>query len=216
MDGMTLILFLCICVPILPVLVLLPDKRSRLFLGYLLIGVAVCLVAAEVNALLLGLFHGNIRYVTTNYTPMVEEVLKGLAVLFYALCISDHRETVLSVSLAVGLGFALLENMVILTGNLETVTVSWAIAQGIGAALMHAACTAMVGMGICYVRKRRKLFYCGTFSLLIAAVIFHGIFNVLVQSAYRYLAFGWSAIMLLPQVVPIIHKKAPAIGPGKI
>ena len=34
---MTLILFLCICVPILPVLVLLPDKRSRLFLGYLLI-----------------------------------------------------------------------------------------------------------------------------------------------------------------------------------
>ena len=111
---------------------------------------------------------------------------------------------------------ALLENMVILTGNLETVTVSWAIAQGIGAALMHAACTAMVGMGICYVRKRRKLFYCGTFSLLIAAVIFHGIFNVLVQSAYRYLAFGWSAIMLLPQVVPIIHKKAPAIGPGKI
>ncbi len=104
----------------------------------------------------------------------------------------------------------------ILTGNLETVTVSWAIAQGIGAALMHAACTAMVGMGICYVRKRRKLFYCGTFLLLIAAVIFHGIFNVLVQSAYRYLAFGWSAIMLLPQVVPIIHKKAPAIGPGKI
>lgn len=81
---------------------------------------------------------------------------------------------------------------------------------------MHAACTAMVGMGICYVRKRRKLFYCGTFSLLIAAVIFHGIFNVLVQSAYRYLAFGWSAIMLLSQVVPIIHKKAPAIGPGKI
>ena len=56
---------------------------------------------------------------------------------------------------------------------------------------MHAACTAMVGM-------------------------VHGIFNVLVQSAYRYLAFGWSAIMLLPQVVPIIHKKAPAIGPGKI
>ena len=56
----------------------------------------------------------------------------------------------------------------------------------------------------------------GTFSLLIAAVIFHGIFNVLVQSEYRYLAFVWSAIMLLPQVVPIIHKKAPAIGPGKI
>ena len=203
---MNVILFLCICVPILPVLILLPDKRSRLFLGYLLIGVAVCLVSGEVNTLLLNLFHGDMLYVTTNFTPMVEEILKGLTVLFYALCFSDDRETLLSISLAVGLGFALLENLVILTGNIAAVTILWAVARGIGASLMHAACTATVGIGISYVRKRRKLFYCGTFSLLIAAVIFHAIFNSLVQTEYRYLSFVWSALLAVPLFLSVIRR----------
>ena len=203
---MTIILFLCVCIPILLVLALLPDKSSRLFLGYVLIGAAICLIASELNTILLRLFQGDVSYVTTNFTPMVEEILKGLVILFYALYFTDDRETLISISLAVGLGFALLENLVILTGNLETVTVPWAIARGTGAALMHAACTASVGMGICYVRKRRKLFYCGTFSLLIAAVIFHGIFNSLVQSSYRYLAFVWSVLLIVPRAAPAARR----------
>ena len=207
MDGMTVILFLCICVPILPVLALLSDRRSRLFLGYLLLGVTICLIASELNTLLLRGFHGETQYVTTNFTPVVEEVLKGLAVLFYALAVSDDRDTLISISLAVGLGFALLENMVILAGNTQAVTVPWAMARGMGAALMHAACTAWVGLGVCYVRKRRKLFYCGTFSLLIAAVMFHGIFNSLVQSDYRYLAFVWSALLTVPKIVSEVRRR---------
>ena len=206
MESLTVILFLCVCIPILPAVILLPDKRSKLFLGYLLIGMTVCLIASWLNALLLELADGNAFYATANMTPVLEEIIKAAAVLYYALCFSDDRDTLLSLSLAVGLGFALLENMVILTQNLETVTISWALARGLGAAQMHAACTALVGMGISYVRKRKKLFYCGTFSLLIAAVIFHSIFNVLVQSDYRYLAFVWAALLFVPQIVSAVRR----------
>ena len=91
MAGMTVILFLCIAVPMLPVLVLLPDRRSKLFLGYLLVGTAVCLIASEINAWLLRLFGGDILYVTTNITPIAEEILKGLPVLYFGWFFSDDR-----------------------------------------------------------------------------------------------------------------------------
>ena len=59
----------------------------------------------------------------------------------------------------------------------------------------------MVGWGISYIRKRRKFFYCGTFALLSAAIIYHATYNLLVQSAYPYVG------ILLPLLtyIPIIY-----------
>ncbi len=206
MDGITVILFLCVCVPILPVITLLPSIRARQFLSFLLIGIALCLVMSELNSLLLKLSGEDVVYVTTGITPITEEISKCLPVLFFALFFFDDRRTLVSLAMAVGLGYALLENMVILVTNIETVTVPWALARGFGAAQMHSACTAMVGMGISYIYRRRKLFWCGIFSLLIAASIFHAIFNLLVQSDYRYLAFVWSALLFVPQIVSRIRR----------
>ena len=62
MANLTVILFLCAAVPMGPALYMLPDKRSRLFLGFMLLGLVVCLIASEVNTLLLGLFGGDVRY----------------------------------------------------------------------------------------------------------------------------------------------------------
>ena len=207
MGGLTTILFLCVCIPILSVLTLLPDKRSKLFLGYLLIGMTVCLIASWANTLLLELTGGSPFYAAVNVTPVVEEIIKAAAVLYFALCFSDDRDTLLSLSLAIGLGFALLENLMILTQNVGTVTIPWALARGLGAAQMHSSCTAWIGRGISYVHKRRKLFYCGTFSLLIAAVIFHSIFNILVQSEHRFLAFVWAALLFVPQFVSASRRR---------
>jgi len=203
MANLTVILFLCATVPMLPALYMLPDKRSRLFLGFMLLGLVVCLIASEVNTLLLGLFGGDVRYVSNNVTPIAEEVMKALPVLYFALFFSDDRDTLLAISFAIGLGFAILENMVILVGNIDNVSVVWAFVRGFGAARMHSACTLMVGRGIGYVRKRRKLFYCGTFSLLISAVIAHALFNTLIQSEYRLAAYGVVFAMYIPQTIKI-------------
>ena len=203
MANLTVILFLCAAVPMLPALYMIPDKRSRLFVGYMLLGMVVCLIASEVNSMLLGTFGGDVRYVSTNVTPIVEEVMKALPVLYFALFFSDNKDTLLSISFAMGLGFAVLENMVILTGSMEKVTVLWALVRGFGAARMHSACTSMIGQGISYVHKRRKLFYCGTFSLLISAAIGHALFNTLIQSQYKPAAYGVIVAMYIPQLLRI-------------
>ena len=200
MENLTIILFLCVVLPMLPALFLLPDRRSKLFLGFLLGGTAVCLISAALNSALLPVFHGERTYLTTNITPITEEICKSLPLLYYAWVVSDDRNELLSLSFAMGLGFALLENLVILTGSISSVSLSWAFMRGLGAALMHSTCTASVGVGLGYIRKRRKLFLCGTFSLLMAAIIYHGTFNSLVQSRYRVAAFFLTVLMCLPLI----------------
>lgn len=173
-------------------------RRSRRFLGFLLVGIGICFIAAEVNTLLVRLFDGDMIYVTTNITPVTEEVLKSLPVFVFAWTLSDDRKTLVSIAFATGLGFALLENLLILIQNIDAVSVAWAFARGISAALMHSVCTSLTGMGISYIKKRRKLFYCGTFSLMTAVVIYHAIFNSLVQSQYCILGFILPTLVCVP------------------
>ena len=179
-------------------MMLMLRKRSRLLVGYMLVGIFVSLFVSELNTILLNLFNGDALYVTTTITPVGEEIVKAIPVLFYAIVFSDDRDRVLPIAFATGVGFAMFENMVILVQNVENVTIGWAMIRGSATALMHAVCTVAVGFGICLVKKRRKLFYCGTFALLTLASIYHGIFNMLVQSDYRYLGFFLPAITYIP------------------
>lgn len=179
-------------------MILLLRNRSRLLVGYMMIGVFASLFVSELNTLILNLYNGNIVYVTTTITPISEEIVKGLPVLFYAIVFSNSRDRVMPIAFATGIGFGMFENIVILVQNIENVTISWAIIRGFSTALMHAICTVAIGFGICFIRKRRKLFYCGTFALLTMACIYHGIFNMLVQSNYRYLGFVLPAVTYIP------------------
>ena len=200
MDNLIYVLFICIVAP-MTLLILALERRPRLIVLYMLIGNFVALFASELNTVLLNAFWGDTLYVTTVITPVTEEILKAVPVLFYALLISNEREKLMNIAFAAGIGFAMFENMVILVNNIQDVTVSWAIVRGFATALMHGVCTAAVGYGISFIKKRRKLFYCGTFALLAMTGIYHGIFNMLVQSDYRYLGFVLPALTFIPPMI---------------
>ncbi len=207
MEQISEILFICVVMPMIPMLFVLPDKKSRLFVGYLMIGALICLIAGALNVLMFNLFKGDTLYVTTTITPITEEVLKAIPVLYLAIFFTDDRETLLSASFALGVGFAILEDAVILVQNQQSVSIGWAFARVIGAALMHGACTSTIGMGMSYINKRRKLFFCGTFALLITAILFHATFNVLVQSSYRIVAFILPMSLYLPVIIAQMRRR---------
>ena len=197
MENIAYILFICLVAPML-FMVLMLRGRSRLLVGYMLLGVFVSLFVSELNTILLSQCGGDMLYVSTTVTPVTEEIVKAIPILFYAVVFSDNRDRVMPIAFATGVGFAMFENMVILTQNVENVTIGWAIIRGFSTALMHAVCTVAVGYGICLVKKRPKLFRCGTFALLTLASIYHGIFNMLIQSEYKYLGFFLPAVTYIP------------------
>ena len=200
MDNLIYILFICIVAPLLLMMFML-RKRSRLIVSYMLVGIFVSLFVSELNTILLNLFNGDDLYVTTTITPISEEIAKSAPVLFYALVFSDKKDRVMSIALSLGIGFAMFENMVILVQNIESVSIGWAIIRGFATALMHGVCTMAVGYGICFAKKKKKLFYCGTFALLAMASIYHGIFNMLVQSDYKYFGFVLPALTYVPIIL---------------
>ena len=191
MDNITYILYICFLIPMALSLFIM-QKKSRLVVAFILIGTTVCLIASEINNRVYLAIEKDMLYFTTTVSPITEELLKALPILLFALFISDNRQKLAQSAFAVGLGFAIMENMIMITQNLYSVDIKWAIMRGFGASLMHSICTVTVGIGISYVRKRKKLFYCGTLSLLMLAITYHSIYNTLVMSPHKY--FG----ILLP------------------
>lgn len=205
MDNLTYVAFIAMTVSLALMLPLMEKKVRRLVI-FMIVGMFACLFVSELNQIFLDTYNNDTFYVTTTITPVTEEIVKMLPILYLAIVISDDRRVLIPNAFAVGVGFALLENVVILTQNVENVTILWALVRGFGSGLVHGICTVMVGWGISYIRKRRKFFYCGTFALLSAAIIYHAIYNLLVQSEYRYVGILLPILTYIP-VIYYLRKK---------
>lgn len=182
MDGMIYILSISIFVPIM-LMANLIEKKARLPIVFVLAGMFISVFASEVNGVMRVMLPLSGYELTIIVTPMTEEFLKALPVLFYALVISDKAEALFTASMATGIGFAVLENTYYLL-NVDTWNLFDAVIRAFGTGLMHGMCTLLVGAGITFVKTKRKVFWAGTFALLSTAIIYHGIYNMLIQSRY--------------------------------
>lgn len=178
---MVYVVYICFAIPFALMLPLLEGSARRL-VAFAILGASIAVSAAEINALL-GSFLGlGSLDVALNVAPVLEEAMKAIPVLLYAIWGSDKRSDVLPSAMAVGIGFSVVENSYVLVSSLMSlsapITIEWALARSLSTSLMHGLCTAAVGYGIAYVKKRRKLFYAGTFALLAASATFHAAFNL--------------------------------------
>ena len=207
MENMIYILFICICIPLI-VCTPLIQKKSRDIMIYLIIGIIAALFVSEVNGKLLKVFDNDMLFMTTTITPITEEIVKALPTIYYVFLFSKSRKKLLSISFALGIGFALFENTFILIQNVENVSLGWAVIRGFSTALMHGICTAAIGYGLSYISIRRKLSVPGTFALLITAIIYHGIFNMLVQSVdLKYYGFILPMATYIPFLAYVLIKR---------
>ena len=183
MGNLIYILFISIFFPLF-LMMLLVESRARFPIVFVMIGIFVSVFVSEVNGVLLTILNMTKYDATITLAPITEELLKAFPILFYAVAISDKKEQLFTASMATGIGFALLENAYYLIVNYETFSVLSALVRGFGTGLMHGMCTLLVGFGISFIRKRRKLFAVGTFALLSTAITYHSMFNMLVQSKH--------------------------------
>ena len=182
MGNIIYVLFVSISVPML-LMALLVEKKARLPVVFMLIGIVVSVFAGEVNGVLSKVLSMDLYSIIVIVTPVSEELLKALPLLYYALVISDQRERLFTASMAIGIGFAVLENAYCLVSYVDFSMIS-AVIRAFGAGLMHGMCTLLVGVGISFVKKKRKLFAVGTFGLLSTAIVYHGVYNILIQSKF--------------------------------
>lgn len=206
MDNLIYVLFVSVFIPILLMAGLI-EKKARHPIIFVLIGIFVSVFAAEVNGLLCAVLPMSMFEITIIVTPITEEILKATPILIYALLISAKKETLFTASMAVGIGFAVLENAFYLLND-PSFSMIDAIIRAFGAGLMHGMCTLLVGVGISFAKKRSKIFVVGTFALLSTAITYHGIYNMLVQSDYEIIGFLLPMATYIPFFVFRIKNKS--------
>ena len=205
MDNLIYILFVSIFIPIL-LMACLVEKKSRQPIIFFLIGIFLSVFASEINAYLRGILSMSTFEITIIVTPISEEILKAFPILVFATVFTPKKEALFTASMAVGIGFAVLENaFYLLTSN--SFNMIDAMIRAFGAGLMHGMCTLLVGVGISFVKKKQKLFVVGTFALLSTAITYHGIYNMLVQSDFEVIGYLLPITTYIPFVVWRIKRK---------
>lgn len=199
MDSLIYTLFVCIFIPQL-LLALMLEKKSRFPMIFALIGMYIALLVSEFNGFLLSVLDMDTYQMTITVTPVTEELFKAIPVLFFAVTISDKREKLLAGAMAIGIGFAILENTYYMLGS-DSFTMIHGIMRAFGSGLMHGMCTMIVGVGISFVKKRRKTFIVGTFAMLYVAIIYHAVYNILIQSRYMIIGLFIPIITYIPFLV---------------
>ena len=210
MDNLIYILFVSLFVPNM-LMAFLVEKKARQQIIFALIGIFLSVFASEINAYLRNVLPMSSFEITIIVTPITEEILKAFPILLFATMFAPKKEALFTASMAVGIGFAVLENAFYLL-NSSSFNMVDAIVRAFGAGLMHGMCTLLVGVGISFVKKKNKLFIVGTFALLSTAITYHGIYNMLVQSDFKMIGYLLPISTYIPFVVwrikKVIKKKA--------
>lgn len=211
MSYLIYVLYICITVPIALMLIVL-DKKNKLIILYLLYGMTAALFVGKVNTFSLHNFcNDSFFLLTTTYAPIAEELAKGIPVILictFAKKLSDKQ--LLSCAYASGLGFAVFENIIYFCKNNQKVDIVWALFRGIGAGLMHSLCTCIIAAGMIFIRKHKKLYWCGLFSFASFAMVYHGSFNSLLSSSssnLQYVGIFMPITTLALVVIVLLIKK---------
>ena len=196
--------YLCLAMPIL-VAALCAQRSRRRSLLFLLGGMTVSLCAAYISTFLTGLLRADTVTAATNITPMVEETMKLLPVLFYLLVFEPLRPEAANGILMTAVGFATFENVCYLTVNGAS-NVIYLLIRGAGTGAMHIVCGMLIGLGLLALWDVPWLKAAGTLGLLALVVIYHAIYNLLVSQTGPIAVIGFLLPLLTVAAVLLFGK----------
>ncbi len=171
--------YICLAAPILLALLFLRRDWRRILL-FFLAGMTVCLLSAYISTFLAASLGADLNTAAYEISPMVEEIMKLLPILFYLMVFEPKREHALGGILMVAVGFATFENACYLSsyGVDELLEL---VVRGFGTGAMHVVCGVFTAIGLLFLWDRLWLRAVGTLSLLSVSITFHAIFNILVN-----------------------------------
>lgn len=187
-------IFICLALPLMLALFFTKD-RSRSFIVFTLLGMAMCLLSAYVSSFFMDYYNVHSVETSTEIAPVCEEVMKLLPLLFYFLILEPEPRELPAAAIALAAGFATFENVCYLVEN-GAADFTVLLTRGISAGALHILCGIISGYGISYVFSRRWLALTGTVGILGFCSGIHAIYNLLIAAGGTWQLTGY----LLPSL----------------
>lgn len=172
-------IYVCLAAPVLLAL-LFGGRDSRKQILFLFLGMTSCLLSSYVSTFLAAALGMDAVTATIELTPVVEETMKLLPMLFYLLVYEPKREDAERVLLFCVIGFATFENVCYLTQN-GAASLELLLIRGFGTGSMHVFSGVVAGVGFLYLWYVPWMKAAGTLAMLCVAVIFHALYNLFVN-----------------------------------
>ena len=172
-------IFICLVGPML-IAVLCTRGRVRHVISFLIAGMTASLLSSYISSFIAAVQGADLNSAALEISPLVEECVKLIPVLFYLIVISQEHSSIADSCMMTAIGFATFENVCFLMQKGANDLV-FLLVRGFGTGAMHVVCASIVAMGLLRVWKSEWLRVAGTVALLAVAITFHGIFNILVS-----------------------------------
>lgn len=198
-------ILICIAVPLLISLLFIRGGNRR-FIASFLVGMGVCLLSAYISGYINFAAELGADETSVFISPIVEELMKLLPVLFMLFLFEPSDNTLLSVAIGVGTGFATFENCChILTAGAESLP--YILVRGMAVGVMHIVSMMAVTMGLLIARQWKALSIPGITGALSLPVTFHALYNLLVSERGVSSHIGYALPLLTAVILVIPYRK---------
>ena len=202
-------IYLCLAIPLILSL-FFTGGRARSFTVFVVAGMSSCLLSAYVSSFFMGYCGADAQQAVIEITPVCEEIIKLLPLLFYLLIFDPQPKELPGAALAIAVGFATFENVCYLTEN-GAADFTLLLIRGISAGALHILCGARSGYGVSHVFRRPWLALTGTVGILGACIGFHGIYNLLITAEGAWKMAGYLFPSLLIVCLFVIRQLIPKL-----
>ncbi|MBO7631866.1 MAG: PrsW family intramembrane metalloprotease [Lachnospiraceae bacterium] len=172
-------ILICIAIPLI-IGILFTARGTRSFLFSFVMGMVTCLISAYISGFLRYVMGVETEEMAVFYSPMIEEVLKLLPLLFYLFVFIPESNKLYTVALGIGLGFATFENCCYILSSSST-RLAYVLIRGLAVGVMHLVCALVLAIGLHMAKRLRGITVPGLFGALTLSAGFHGLYNLLVS-----------------------------------
>lgn len=197
-------IYVCLAAPFL-VATLCLGRSHRRIMELILGGMTACLLSSYISTFFAASQQADFALAAISITPIVEELMKFMPVLFYLVVFEPEREKAVGAMLLISIGFATFENACYLTQNGAS-KLSFLLIRGFGAGTMHVVCGMIIAIGLLYLWDQYWIRAVGLFSLLGLTITYHSIYNMMVSQSGAIAIAGY-LIPVLTVTILLIFKR---------
>ena len=197
-------IYVCLAAPFLVAIICLGRSHRRI-MELILGGMTACLLSSYISTFFAAAQQADLVFASISITPVVEELMKFLPVLFYLVVFEPERDKAVGAMLLISIGFATFENACYLTQN-GAAKLSFLLIRGFGAGTMHVVCGMIIAVGLLFLWDQYWIRAVGLFSLLGLTITYHSIYNMMVSQTGAVAIAGY-LIPVLTVLILLIFRK---------
>ena len=172
-------ILLCIAIPLL-ISLLFTEKKTRTFIFAFVVGMVTCLLSAYISGFLKFVLNIEQEEMAVFYSPIIEEIMKLLPLLFYLFVFLPKEDSMFTAALGSGLGFATFENCCYILSSGAS-RIAYVMIRGLAVGVMHLVCALVLVLGLWLAKRIKGITPAGVIGALSLSTAFHGLYNLLVS-----------------------------------